>query len=214
MGRIKEKLKSLTPSGRRAKAAIDRLNWDQKKKKNPADGASALFEEFHGVPSEEVLEFNSKFHIHENLAGLGRLTELVFITPGAKQKQVTMTEEDIGQNVWLCASEDAKSLYIIGEVDVDLDELGYREDVDVKDAVELGRLINVVYQTKKAMHNLKLFDYDHELGKREAWQKRDGVGPDMNKEIAPCPILVYRPREDRLEVVGGQYVVIDVGISN
>jgi hypothetical protein len=86
--------------------------------------------------------------------------------------------------------------------------------VDIKDAVELGRLTNVVYKTKKEMNHLDLLEYDHRLGKRESWQKREGVGPEMNKEVAACPLLIYHTREDRLSVVGGQYLVMDVGITN
>ena len=95
-----------------------------------------------------------------------------------------------------------------------LGELGYRDDVDVKDAVELGRLTNVVYRTQKEFHDLQMIDYDHEIGKREPWQKKDGIGPDMNKEIAECPVLAYHTRENRLSVIGGQYLVLDVGITN
>ena len=184
------------------------------KRSNPQGAATELFEMFHGVPSKEVIEYRTRFHIHEFLGGLGQLQELVFFTPGAKMEQVTMTPEDIGDSVWLCASEDAKSLYILGEVDVDLEKLGYREEVDVKDCVELGRLTNVVYRTQKEFHELKMLDYDHRLGKREAWQKREGVGPDMNRMVAECPILAYHPREKRLAVIGGQYLVIPEGISN
>ncbi len=181
---------------------------------NPAEGASDVFELFHGVPSQKVLEYTSRFHIHENLAGLGRLIELVFITPGSRPRMVTLEEGDLGAQAWLCASEDAKSLYIIGPVVIDLEQLGYRPEVDVKDAVELGRLTNVVYKTKKEMNNLDLLEYDHTLGKRERWQKREGVGPEMNKEVAACPLLIYHTREDRLSVAGGQYLVMDVGITN
>jgi hypothetical protein len=183
-------------------------------KANPEGAATQIFELFHGVPSKEVIEYRTRFHIHEFLGGLGQLQELVFFTPGAKMEQVTMTPEDIGDSVWLCASEDAKSLYVLGEVDVDLEKLGYREEVDVKDCVELGRLTNVVYRTQKEFHELKMLDYDHRLGKREAWQKREGVGPDMNRMVAECPILAYHPREKRLAVIGGQYLVIPEGISN
>lgn len=207
---MKRKTKNAIKGVRKPSLMVSKVS----RRKNPEEGATALFEEFHGVPSKEVLEYQTKFHIHENLAGLGRLTELVFYTPGQKPRMVTLEEEDIGGNVWLCSSEDAKSLYILGEVPIDLEALGYREDVDVKDAVELGRLTNVVYRTQKEFHELKMLDYDHELGKREAWQKKDGVGPEMNKEIGECPILCYFTRESRLAVIGGQYIVLDSGISN
>ena len=216
--RLKEVVKTVAhkvTQKSRSKKAIARLNWDRKG--NPAEGASDLFEEFHGVPSEEVLEFVTQFHVHENLAGLGQLVEMTFITQGVKPFKVTLTEEDLGAQaaqVWLCSSEDAKSLYVIGTVEIDLEKLGYRPEVDVKDSVELGRLTDVVYRTRKAMHKLKLTDYDHKIGKREAWQKRDGVGPEINKDVAACPVLIYNTREDRLLIAGGQYIVMDIGISN
>jgi len=186
----------------------------RRRKKNPADGAAEVYEEFHGVPSEEILEYVTKFHIHENLGGLGRLVELVFFTGGAKSVKVTMTEEDLGRTMWLAGSEDRKQLYILGEITVDLEELGYRPDVDVKDANALGYLTNVVYETRKTMNQLKLIEYDHQIGKRERWQKREGVGPEMNKRVGDAPILAYYPREERLAVVGGQYLILPEGISN
>ena len=72
----------------------------------------------------------------------------------------------------------------------------------------------ILHKTKKEMNNLDLLEYDHTLGKRERWQKREGVGPEMNKEVAACPLLIYHTREDRLSVAGGQYLVMDVGITN
>ena len=185
-----------------------------KKRKNPEAEAAQVFEMFHGVPSKEVIEYRTRFHVHEHLAGLGRLTELVFFTPGAKPQKVTVVEEDLGDSMWLCASENGKQLYILGEIDVDLEELGYRPDVDIKDAVELGRLTNVVYRTQKQFHELEMLDYNHELGKREGWQKREGVGPEMNKAISECPMLAYFPLEKRLAVIGGQYLILPEGISN
>lgn len=181
---------------------------------NPAEGASSVYEEFHGVPSEEVLEYVTRFHIHEHLGGLGRLVELVFFTCGPKPVKVTMNEDDLENDMWLAGSEDRKQLYIMGAVKIDLEELGYRPDVDIKDANALGYLVNVVYETRKTMNQLKLIEYDHRLGKRERWQKVEGVGPDMNKLVGEAPILAYHPLEERLTVIGGQYLIIPEGISN
>lgn len=209
----------LSGKTRKTKAIMDRMNWDRKsnpsgrRKRNPKEEAAELFEEFHGVPSKEVIEYVTKFHIHENLAGLGQLTELVFFTSGTKPERVILEDSDIGDGVWLCGSEDRKQLYILGEVDIDLEQLGYRPEVDIKDAVELGRLTNVVYRTKKETHQLKLLDYDHRLGKRERWQVREGHGPEINKKVGECPVLAYHPREKRLSIIGGQYLILPEGIS-
>jgi hypothetical protein len=216
-GAAKKVKAAVSPKARKTKTLIDRLDWDKKNKgrrSNPEDEAKEVYQEFHGVPSKEVIEYQTRFQIHENLAGLGQLTELVFFTPGAKPERVVLETEDIGDGVWLCCSEDCKQLYILGDVDVDLEALGYRPDVDVKDCVELGRLTNVIYRTQKEFHELKMLDYDHRLGKREAWQKREGVGPDMNKAVAECPVLAYHTRENRLTVIGGQYLILPEGITN
>ncbi len=202
---------------RKSAKALKRLREaasNPKKKRNPASEARDAFELFHGVPSKEVLEYQTRFHIHENLAGLGQLTELVFFTPGAKPEMVTLTAEDIGDAMWLCCSEDRKQLYILGSIDIDLEQLGYREDVDIKDAVELGKLTNVVYRTQKAMHEMKMLEYDHALGKRHKWQDDDGVGPEMNKAVSECPTLAYYPREGRFALIGGQYLILAEGITN
>ncbi len=220
VSKVKAKVASIK-SKRKTKKLLARLDWDKKpnpkkgsRKRNPAGEAREVFELFHGVPSKEVIEYQTRFHIHENLAGLGQLTELVFFTPGAKPQMVTLTAEDLGDAMWLCCSEDRKQLYILGELEIDLEQLGYRDDVDVKDAVELGKLTNIVYRTQKTMHEMKMLEYDHALGKRHTWQKQDGVGPEMNKAVAECPTLVYYPREGRLALVGGQYLVLEEGITN
>lgn len=199
---------------KKSAAALKRLREASGPRSNPESGALDLFEEFHGVPSKEVIEYRTKFHVHENLAGLGQLTELTFFTPGSKPERAVIEAEDLGDGVWLCGSEDGKQLYMLGDVVIDLEALGYRPDVDVKDCVELGRLTNVVYRTQKEFHELKMLEYDHRLGKREKWQKAEGVGPEMNKQVAECPVLIYYTRENRLAVVGGQYLILAEGITN
>lgn len=59
------------------------------RKRNPETDAQAMYESFHGRPSEEVIEFSEDEQFHENLAGLGVLVEL-------RVKTVTGLERSIG----------------------------------------------------------------------------------------------------------------------
>ena len=46
-------------------------------KRNPSDEAAAVYEEFHGRPSSEVVTVTEKIHYHEHLAALGELRTLI-----------------------------------------------------------------------------------------------------------------------------------------
>ena len=49
-------------------------------KANPEMDAAAMYESFHGMPSEEVTEFEEEIHYHENLSELGVLCGLIVET--------------------------------------------------------------------------------------------------------------------------------------
>ena len=49
-------------------------------KANPEMDAATMYESFHGMPSEEVTEFEEEIHYHENLSELGVLCGLVIET--------------------------------------------------------------------------------------------------------------------------------------
>jgi hypothetical protein len=60
--------------------AVDRYERLYKRKGNPESAAAEMYESFHGIPSEEVTEFITDEHYHENLAELGVLCGLLVET--------------------------------------------------------------------------------------------------------------------------------------
>lgn len=60
----------------RTKKNVKAVNRTRKGKSNPASDATAMYESFHGLPSEETLTFFESDHFHSNLAALGVLVEL------------------------------------------------------------------------------------------------------------------------------------------
>jgi hypothetical protein len=178
------------------------------KKRNPQPEADALYEEFHGREPDTDLVFTEEMHVHERLAGLGDLTGLVFCTTGKRAKEVELDEADL-RGLHLASSENGKQLYIMGTVDLPLEEMGYT-DPEIKDRVNLGELYVVVYRTEKGFDNFETFNYEHKIGKREKW--RDD--PKINKHVGQRPILAYEPATGNLLVIGGQYLIKDAGIVN
>jgi len=64
--------------------------------------------------------------------------------------------------------------------------------------VLVGEIVELTYRAKKGFDNFKLTDYYHGLG------EDSGVRPS----------LIYDSLNKQMEIVGGQYKVLDVGIVN
>ena len=74
------------------------------KKRNPEGASQAMYESFHGRPSEEVVEFEEQEHFHENLAGLGVLVELRVHTVTGLDRSLSFDHDNAvdakGNPVW------------------------------------------------------------------------------------------------------------------
>lgn len=175
-------------------------------KRNPESSSASVYEEFHGKPSESVLDVEFEEHEHEHLAALGTLVQIVIITPFKKEAELNApdpNESPVEDHVLLCSNEEKTQLYLVGGDqslnDEFLEKLGFKQDKnDFKDFMVLGLLKEVTYRTEKGFDKFKSIDYYHELG----------------EETGMVPVLIYDYRSGLLRIAGGQYEIKDVGIVN
>lgn len=170
-------------------------------RRNPIDEAQRLFEEFHGYPSEEVLEYVEEEHRHSVLAGIGTLTSLQITNIHGKYSTELLApdpeEAEPEDVIQVAVSEDGLQLYLVGgDQQIDLETLGGKygiADADVRDKMLLGTVTRLTYRTRKSfeLKGKKQIDFWHNLGEDHA----EGV----------CPVLEYRPRNPSMEIVGGRY---------
>jgi hypothetical protein len=163
-------------------------------KRNPESSAADLYESFHGKPSEEVLEIGEEIHYHENLAGLGVLTEIK-VDCFSGYSAVLKFDKD----TQLCSNEEGTQLYIIGgDQSIDLKSLKFSPDEIDKEQVAVGVITEITYNTEKSFHKFKPTDYYHALGEESGHQ----------------PILTYDTRNQLLTIAGGAYKIKPEGIVN
>lgn len=182
--------------------------------KNPVDQAMKVFEEFHGMPSEEILEVTEKQHFHSVKVGIGLLVSIKVLLATSSSKAVDINSDgfefhksdggywtyDEGtpliKRVLLSSSEDGKQLFIDGGDQAISENVlkswGFDER-DFHDAMKLGSVKEITYRTRKSFDKGEVVDYYHEFGKEGS----QGVLPD----------LLYHPRSERLTLAGGRYYI-------
>ncbi len=153
--------------------------------------AEALYEDFHGRPSNRTIEYDAPIEYRAELAELGHLKELRY-----------EADEDHDQPLkafgrcQVASTPDGKNLYLTGgNQRVDLESLDIVSD---KDYVELGPLTYIEYHTVKGFHDFAPIDYQHDFG------EEDGI----------LPVLCYDQLNQALFVMGGNYLVKPEGITN
>jgi len=111
-------------------------------KRNPFDEAAAVYEEFHGRPSEEVVTVTEKIHYHEHLAALGELRTLVVQARDGGKVTLSKFRKAI-----LCCNEAKTQMFIRGgDQAVDLEAFGIRT---VHEVETLGRVVELAYFTRR-----------------------------------------------------------------
>ena len=180
-------------------------------KKNPADAADSAFESFHGEPSSETVVIEDQIHEHEHLWTCGRLMQLCVVTLTGKYLELDWEGRPDGEIPYLACSEDGKQLYIEGgDQELDLTAIGMDSERWVKDRMVIGEFAskdiapvgdegspyNITYQGRKNFDNFQLIDYQHLLG-------------EQSKELRnpAAPFLEYEPRNKKLYITGGQYII-------
>lgn len=198
---------ALAPYQKKATKEVDglrkklglKLNKGRKRKNpgNPADGAAAAYEGFHGRPSEEVIVIDTKIHEHKHVAALGELVAL-YVIPLSGSFEVKISGFGKGKRgAWLTMNEARTQLFIDGgDQRVDLADFGIKSPVHESEV--LGVLSRIDYYTVK----------DH-LG--------DQGGEAIYNHRIPKrgrPFLTYDTRNGLLYVSGGDYTLPNEGITN
>lgn len=194
-----------------------RMGVKNLKARNPANhgqfSAEAMSRSFHGREIREWLELEEDVHIDDELAVLGVLTEIeirlsedevlpiVFGKPG---KLNVNPEKD----VLLCSNPEGTQLYLVGgDQDVsqyfsDFKQMGINVSNRVRTAV-LGDVYSVSYYTDK-----------HHLSGPASQKKGAHYVHKLGEESGIEPKLVMDNVNKKLQFVGGDYEVRDVGIWN
>jgi hypothetical protein len=174
-------------------------------KRNPdAETAAAqMSETFHGRPPKEILEIEQTELSRNVFSDLGRLIELTVYNDNDEEFTIgpfrgvrlvcTPAEKDpeTGHPI-------ARTIYFqAGDQALDLASLGI-EGAAVKDTVRIGDAAQVVYHTSKDFHDFAPTDYSHDFG----------------EETGVLPTLTYDTLNQRLALVGGEYLVKREGITN
>jgi hypothetical protein len=181
-----------------SEAAAKKFVDAQLAKKNPAEAAAEVYEEFHGMPSAEIIEVTRKVHYHEHLAALGKLEALVVrCLDGYERRLVGF------KNAKLCSNEQKNQLFVEGgDQTLDSNDYGFRDWPHEMNT--LGLVIRLEYFTTKTHLGSEggTAIYFHEPGKAERGQSA-GVGPD----------LIYDAPNEALLFSGGTYLIKREGID-
>lgn len=171
----------------------------RKNPRNPAGSASAVYEGFHGKPSEQWIEITTPIHEHKFLAALGELISLDIIT--ATGGRVTVKGfESAGNPALLCSNERRNQMFIEGgDQTVNLKTFGIREPVHEKEV--LGELNSIEYYTIKKHLGDEGGEaiYRHKLRSHRFRRK---------------PQVIYDTVNGLLSFAGGNYEVLDEGITD
>jgi hypothetical protein len=178
---------------------------------NPEGGSADLYEEFHGVPSGETLEYIERQHYHEWLSAIGPLIELEVENEQGTRSMTLKAPDPMdspAEDVVMVAFNERRNdgpikgadqaFFVGGDQSIDLDMLlnkfGMVEG-DIKEKMVIGRIRKLTYRTKKTFEQdgQSEIDFYHEHGKEGA----RGV----------LPFLVYKPLNPSMEIVGGRYSI-------
>lgn len=166
------------------------------RRRNAGETAENVFEGFHGTPSTRTEIVEDEILIEDNLAECGPLQSIrVKVVTGF----TTTIKFDKDRQPMLCSSPDRNQLYVIGgDQELDLYGLGFEKPSEIKHLMKIGVAKQVTYFAKKGFDNFEPTDYFHDLG------EENGVRPD----------LMYDTLNKTLLLVGGDYRVLDEGITN
>lgn len=172
-------------------------------RKNPLDAATRMFEEFHGYPSEEVLEYVEQEHRHSVLAGIGPLISFTVMNIHGDRIVPILApnpgEAKLDKIVQLTVTEDGRQLELVGgdqAIDVKGLQNGFgMNEHDVRDRMLIGTIMQLEYRTRKTFEadGKEVVDFYHDLGEEHS----QGI----------LPVLIYKPRNPSIEIAGGRYFI-------
>lgn len=171
-------------------------NLSNYRQRNPGETAADVFEGFHGTPATRTEVFEDRILIEDSLAECGPLQSIRVKTVTGF---TTTIKFDKDRQPILCSSPDRNQLYIIGgDQELDLYGLGFEGESEIKHLMKIGVAKQVTYFAKKGFDNFEPTDYFHDLG------EESGTKPD----------LMYDSLNKTLSLVGGNYRVLNEGITD
>jgi len=162
----------------------------RKKRGNPAGGADAAFERFHGYPPEETVVITREVHFHKHLSAIGKLVKLEVVS----RTGVMVSLKDF-KNAILCQNEKGTQLFVEGG----------DQKVNVKD---FGVKVEHEHETLGEVRAVEYFTNKTHLG------KEGGRAIYRHKFTKPYPTLLYDTRNEHLGFAGGKYDIPPEGIDN
>lgn len=196
----------LTPYQKQATKAAQRFQKKiglklnrRKNPRNPADAASQVYEGFHGKPSEMWVEVVTPVHEHKYLSALGELISLDIISQTGARVTVRGFELD-GEPALLCSNEKRNQMFFEGgDQSVDLKLFGIRDPIH--ESEKLGNLNSIEYYTIKKHLGKEGGEaiYRHKLKSHRFRDK---------------PVVLYDTVNKLLSLAGGNYSVLDEGITD
>jgi hypothetical protein len=169
-----------------------------KGKRNPSAAAADVYEEFHGMPSAEIVEVTKRVHFHEHLAALGKLEALVVQRNGNEHRLVGF------KGAKLCCNERKNQLFVEGgDQALDASDFGFKGDWP-HEKNTLGPVTRLEYfTTKKHLGSEGGTAIYFHLPAEPERGRSAGTGPD----------LIYDAVNESLEFAGGTYEILAEGIS-
>lgn len=173
-----------------------------KVKRNPADAAVEVFEEFHGHEPDELVTVTKQVHRHAHLAAAGELRRLV--VKGIDHERHTITGF---RGALLCFNETKNQLFIEGgDQSVNLEDYGISEPHEIE---TLGKVLDIDYFTRKD----HLGDEGGEATYTHEFRTTNENGEHVVVRMTRYPTLIYRVLDEQLEFSGGSYVIRAEGID-
>jgi len=211
----------------------------KKVRKNPVGEATQAYEDFHGLPSDEIVEILTEEHVHSTTWGVGKLVCLCVIgldgkplpelvscgfTYEGKKGDVWAPEREMSKNshgwvfdpktprediVMLTAAEKGNQLFLVGG-DQSLPLKSLGLEEQKRDHMLIGTIVRVWYRTRKSFEsNGEEVDFFHDFGRGE--KERGPV------HLTECPSLAYNPLNPSMQILGGVYRIAkprsDIGAS-
>ncbi len=190
----------LTYSGSASMSELEQaLGVRNPSRRNPEAGAAEKYEEFHGKPSDRIIEIAEEVHEHLNLTELGDLVVLKVRTVTDLDATISFETGKGEFPVKLACSEDGKQLFFVGgSQELDLATLEMDCDELIRDSMLIGELYMIHYVTKKAFDKMEETEYFHEF----------------SEEGGPLPVLILDYVNQKISMSGGSYEVKPEGIVN
>ena len=184
-------------------------------KHNPESSSMDMYSSFHGRPSRETVEITETIHDHDNVAALGTCCGFLIVAgskqfaiglsgytwspradgPGKKKGGFVKTDP-AADDVFLSSNEEGTQMFVDGgDQELDLSSLGITGREAEKEAVVIGDVAMVAYETEKEFDKFDLIQYVHTLSE-------DSKGP--------LPVLRYMRRNSkgaRMFLDGGVYYI-------